>query len=257
MKKWLLLSVLFIVSCETYFPEGDLIEEKLAGEIIIPDSPTVWVPFSGDFTDHSANNFTTNVFNVQLTSDQYDSSNQAAEFDTTGVINEGTGDDFISIPHRNEFNEESITVSAWVYPESRDYNVDNTNYTIASRWDGGEGSHALWRFKLDKDGYLVFVIGDGDRGIDQILRSNTAIQFDMWSNVTFTFNKGDYKFYIDGVSAAIGSTEEEIHQFGSDLVIGETYMSNGYWYYFDGKMDNFGFWTRALSEDEVSDLSQI
>ena len=256
MKKWLFLSVLFLVSCETHIPDEFIMGEEEVN-MVVPENPTVWFPWDGDMADYSPNQLISISYEVELTSNQYSEEDKAIEFITDDVSTERYGDDFIHISHNNLFNEESITLSTWVYPETRLYNADNINYTIASRWNGGDNTSTVFRFKIDESGYLVFVFGDGDRGVQGVLKSSVPVSFNEWSHVTFTLDKESYKFYINDNVVDAGITDMILPQANSDLTIGETYMSNGYWYYFDGKMDNFGMWARALTTDEISDLYKI
>ena len=36
-----------------------------------------------------------------------------------------------------------------------------------------------------------------------------------------------------------------------NLLLGERQMYNGYWYHFEGKLDDVGIWGRALSPCEI------
>ena len=38
------------------------------------------------------------------------------------------------------------------------------------------------------------------------------------------------------------------------FTFGESYMTNGHWYNFDGILDDIGFWNRALTDSEISGM---
>jgi hypothetical protein len=252
MKKMLLLSIAILSSCsDEPFEISDPVNE-----FKLPSNPTVWMPFNSNFQDESPNYFPTSTYEVQLTSDQYGNTTQAAKFDTNDTMSEGSIDDLITIPHNELLNSENITLSAWVNPIKR--RINNIEYyTIASRWDG-DGMN-IFRFQINGDGKLVFVFGDGQSSSPLLgmVESSINVEFNEWTHVTFTLEGSNYKFYINSELVTSGTTGMVLPQTVSGLAIGETLSSNGYWYFFNGKMDDFGMWTRPLNQTEIFDLFQL
>ena len=255
----LLLFLIFIVSCEEAIiePSALYFDDSLGeGEIgmIVPDDPMVWIPFDNSIEDKSDHEWHLYINEVELSDDKYGTPDYSIEFDRDDVRGEGTADDHIHIPHDNQFNEDNISLTAWVYPEYRPYNTSNVSYSIASRWDGGDNESTIFRFMINEDQFLTFTFGDNETGIQGSIRSSDIVDFNTWSHVAFTLNEGYYTFYINGEIVGEGHTDYQLVQGAGGLMLGEVWMSNGMWYFYDGKIDNFGYWVRSLTNDEITGL---
>ena len=73
-----------------------------------------------------------------------------------------------------------------------------------------------------------------------------------WAHVGFTYDGTNVKLYADNVVVASTTTS-------GALTTGSTYsfimgQSGSGTFFFDGKIDEVGLWTKALTTDEVSDL---
>ena len=63
------------------------------------------------------------------------------------------------------------------------------------------------------------------------------------------------KFYVNGNLDTVKERDNLLlPQTDIDLFLGETSMYNGYRYHLDGKLDDFGFWGRVLTDCEINDL---
>ena len=74
-----------------------------------------------------------------------------------------------------------------------------------------------------------------------------------WHNVVMTFQNSVLKFYVDGllISSKTGTSSELSYGLGT-IAIGRDGDADGG--YFEGILDDFGFWNRALNEDEILQL---
>jgi hypothetical protein len=160
-------------------------------------------------------------------------------YEQTGIIDygydfDGTNDK-VTIGNFDFGSNDAITISMWVKAPK-----DSTYRTIV---DTG-----LVLFgKSDGDYPMVNRGGAGDE------RCNTSINDDAWTHIVWTVDNSGSDCYIDGY---FGTTSVS----GSTIVYSE--LGNGNEYigaydsgqYFDGMIDEIGYWTRKLSASEILDL---
>ncbi|OFY07412.1 MAG: hypothetical protein A2W94_07680 [Bacteroidetes bacterium GWE2_42_42] len=174
-----------------------------------------------------------------LTSDRFGSADCAYSFDGTS--------DYIWVPAA-PFVERPFTVSAWVYIEdiSKSYILglgeigsnDNAKFTIYSTYDEGlrVGSDAAWYYQSDS----------------AYTSTNT------WINITVTFDNISTIYYVNGIKYEFLYSVFDIP--GSSFPLNNTgfnigkHTGAGSSKYMKGKIDDLGFWDRALDTTEINAL---
>ncbi|MDA0754386.1 MAG: FISUMP domain-containing protein, partial [Candidatus Marinimicrobia bacterium] len=100
---------------------------------------------------------------------------------------------------------------------------------------------------------LYFQISDGNNNIENYSGGN--VPYDSWTHVSAVLNEKNIKLYVNGQKVSDELFVNNINTTGnSDLTIASMPMSNGTWYFFDGHLDEMGYWNRALTEQEIQNL---
>lgn len=153
-------------------------------------------------------------------------------------------DDFVTAPY-NVANSDDVTVAAWI------------------RWDGSDNWQRIFDFGNDTSHYFMltpksdantmrFVIVNG--GAQQQL--NTAVPpVGEWVHVAVTLNGGTGRLYVNGAEVTSGAIT--IHP--SDITPIWNYIgkSNGSDPLFNGCIDDFRVYHRALSAAEIVELQTV
>ncbi len=155
---------------------------------------------------------------------------QAIEFD--GV------DDYIQIPDDNTLDVASaFTIATWLKSDT------NGLYEIAVKGTTG--------FEFDHSGGNLRI---NDNGV-KVLQTLSYPQDSEWHHVAATWDDAadTTKLCIDGVCIAEGGETETLTNNADNIVIGEESGSK----IFDGSMDDFRIYNRALSADEIRRLYEL
>lgn len=252
MKNWLFLMVLFLFSCETHLPEFDY---ELTGETPVEDvldtsNFIVWYPFNGGSNDESQYGLDATVYEATLDKDRYDVENSSFKFDISDNPSWGERDDILITEYDEVMDIESFSLFAWVKMEEKLSPYNDRPYTIMSRQDGG-GLNNVFSFKVHSDGEIVLQIGNHS------ITSNYKIDYNEWYHVIVSYSNGNVNFYVDSALVASLSTDAVMPQYPSHLTIGETWQDNGYWYHFNGGIDDVGISNGVLTEEQIKDLYNL
>ena len=227
-----------------------------------------YYPFNGNANDASGNGNHGTVNGATLANDQNGNENKAYEF----IVNEnggwGSPQNEINIAYNPLMNSNEITLSGWVYPRSKPGSFSNRPLTIFGRWADGI-SNESFRFQITYDQntnesagatsnqiflqiHDVDVVGNTINNSEFFSGGN--VEFDKWTHVAVTYDGLNGKVYQNGVLVAEKQLSSNINQGQSSLNIGSLKASNGTWYLFDGFLDELGYWSRALTADEIRKL---
>lgn len=154
--------------------------------------------------------------------------------------------------------EGQVSMSVWVKVGQQDRSeavvgIGNDNYTAG----GFEIKFACWKSNQSTGKWWLWQ-GNGHRSTQNIyLDTSTAEPTVGWHHIVFSDTSTDSsagvcKVYIDGT---------EVHEFTSIQWSAPSYTDNHaivsmgrYMSYFDGKVDEFAIWYRALSASDVTDI---
>lgn len=203
----------------------------------------------GDVKDSSLNNYHGILYGApSYQKDRFSNPLSALSFD--GI------DDFVALPNLTQLKPDfPITISFDIKYESDEVSkrvVFNTSY---------EDDYNSGVFLTSQSTTGKYAIGYGDGSYNYISSSrrnfigNSSIETNKWHFLTFIIRSSlDMEFYIDGVKV-----DGLYYGSGSKLgysnmpgVIGKHDQSNILnAYYFKGLINDFKYWNRALSENEV------
>jgi gliding motility-associated-like protein len=209
-------------------------------------------PFSGNANDASGNgNHGTPMNGIQLTTDKFGNPNSAYKFD--GV------DDHIFLSDNGKLSPKSITVAAWVYPES------SSAQSITGKIDKASGNHSTYHIGINYDiqaGFFWGLAPPNSNCFRQIpynpnnpfLTSPEFFSINTWHCVVGTFQDSVQKLYIDGVLV-----QSKKYNFKNlDQCTNTNFLIGRWWdgdpIPFKGKIDEVRIYDRELNTAEVSAL---
>jgi hypothetical protein len=139
----------------------------------------------------------------------------------------------------------AYTVNLWVQH-------DNTNQCIFSACSAGNFRNHGINFLVGGSHHINFYRGDGTT-VDEV-DGGTAMSINTFYMVTAVFTGTQIKCYLNGTSdaTAVSSTRSAPTQTGSAL--GAEFASGTYGTFLGGAVDEAGFWSRALSDAEITSL---
>ena len=217
------------------------------------DGLVAYYPFNGNANDESGNGNHGTVNGASLANDQNGNENKAYEFIVDQGASWGSPQQEIEIGFNSSMNSNFLTLSAWVNPRVKPSPYNDRSHSIFGRWDGGV-SNEIFRFGIgNENNELYFQINDGNDNVENYYGGN--IPFDSWTHVAAVLNEKNIKLYVNGQMVSDQLFENNINTTGSsDLTIASMPMANGTWYFFDGYLDEMGYWNRALTEQEIQNL---
>ena len=216
------------------------------------DGLIAYYPFNGNANDASGNGHHGTVNGATLANDQNGNDNKAYEFIVNESASWGSPQEEIEIDFSSSMNSNLLSLSAWVNPREKPSPYNDRSHSIFGRWEGGV-QNEIFRFVVGNDNALYFQISDGNNNIENYSGGN--VPYDSWTHVSAVLNEKNIKLYVNGQKVSDELFVNNINTTGnSDLTIASMPMSNGTWYFFDGHLDEMGYWNRALTEQEIQNL---
>jgi hypothetical protein len=216
-------------------------------------------PFNGNANDESGNGMNGTVTGPILTTDRLNKPNSCYTFNVANW-SWGQGGDIIYIPFNSKMNTTNISVSIW-FNRNTD-GTSNQGMNIINRFQYGYSNPngQTWGVVVDKNSNFnlqtAVIQGASDNNQSSIGNVGPSIAINQWYHITFTFDGTTLKQYINGVltdnDQKAGFTLNTAGNSG--ISIGVSDQANGRWSPFGGKIDDFGLWDRALTQQEITAL---
>ena len=210
-----------------------------------------WWPFNGNANDESGNGNNGTVNGAALTTDRYGSQNYAYNFD--GISNHIT-----LPPNSNQFIDSSYTISFWIY--SLDTIDKNNGQEIISDRDNNSWSFKFRaNFGIQNSGFQhhkIYLQTNTNSGYKEVLSPSPNIN--TWTNYIIAYNSNNLTLlgYKNGVLFDSLNNVTLPSSGNRQINIGRCVspaFANGISYY-NGKIDDIGFWNRALTDCEIQKL---
>jgi hypothetical protein len=129
----------------------------------------------------------------------------------------------------------TISLALWFYVDA-----DFATTGIASWGIGTLDNNPFLIFQLDTGTVRLFVDGG--------VRITTPVIIGAWYHAVITYDGADWKLYLDN---DLKGTYTGAYGTLSGLIL---YLGSGFQGYFDGRIDEVGFWDRALAGSEIAAL---
>ena len=205
-----------------------------------------WWPFNGNANDESGNGNNGAINGAVLSIDRFGYSNQAFNFD--GI------NDRIKIPFNLSFTNDTGSISLWMYSTQLPTVNDPQDCLFGKGW-----------------GYPQLVYRNNSKVYIQIANSSSSfpsvgtqsnISSNTWTHVLAIYEGPSLKIYINGTlnNSQILSPMPNYYSFcNSEFWIGgfrhqNSCMPNDSVQFFQGRIDDVGFWNRALTQQEITNL---
>ena len=207
-------------------------------------------PFNGNANDETGNGNNGTVNGATLISDRFGKENSSYSFD--GV------DDYIELS--DSFFEGSTSVGSFTFYTS----VKVNSYEPGNIFNKEGYWRTIGLSNTQVNGKNVFYFGGSQPSPQQYfsIYSDSEFELNKWYNLMIIFNDGELKMFINGEldnsktislntldwSFLTAGNSTSTNHFGRGLPI------NGNHLYFNGEIDDFIYWERVLTEQEVANL---
>jgi fibronectin type 3 domain-containing protein len=199
-----------------------------------------YYPFTGSAADSSGNGIGASVNGPTLTADRFGTPERAYRFD-------GGGEDIQTESASALAIDTSFTVAAWIKPGFEDRRflaVQGTVFDTDGNWEIAIHNDSL---QLEWNNAAFF---DYDYGA----KADASISQGTWQHVAVVFASGAVRFYTDGrLMASRDFGTSSFNTTNDGLKIGEKEYEPGE-NDFIGKIDQFRYYSRSLSGEEVQAL---
>jgi len=150
----------------------------------------------------------------------------------------------------------SLTLAGWIRPESV-----SANMSLVSKYAYGTVNHRTYRLELLSSGYLRFAVSpDGaySESRDAVYGS-VAFAAGTWRPVAAVFDAAQQRLTLYCAGTACGTrtlTYSTLYAGTAPFVLGATTYNGAAYYPFDGLMDDWRVYSRALSAAEIQALRE-
>jgi hypothetical protein len=206
-----------------------------------------WWPFNGNANDESGNGNNGTVNGATLTTDRFGNASKAYSFD--GV------NDIINIPSSNSLSNISLaSVNFW---------IKSTTTTSGSLFKKGN-SHSISsgeqisfqiNFDQNQTGFTTKYNSNCVPGSGWLFNSiSEPLNNGIWTMITGVITRDSTLLYVNSVLKKVLRTPNTLMDIcnNGDINLGKNWDEDPDFY--DGMLDDIGFWNRALSEQEIKNL---
>lgn len=210
------------------------------------DGLIAWYEMDGNFSDSSPHGHDGTATNLALATDRFGVDGGCLSFSGSVVPNTNrtqiANDAYGELPISDTF-EDGMTISIWALESSTSdseflqrRNNNSIDFTLGRNDDGGVATHM---------GFEAFA-GPGEAGVDS------------WHHYALTYDEETIKLYIDGVLSNSKSASQNVNGYANWVGLGKYTYYGGltHFFFFNGLMDELGFWNRSLSPEEIEALFQ-
>ena len=208
-----------------------------------------YYPFNGNANDETGNGNNGTVNGATLTSDRDGNENSAYYLNVNASGGWGQAQNRITVSNPTISNDNSFTMSAWINLETKPSPFNNRPHTIMGRWDGN--GVAVFRHQINYSGEVSTNLR---QGTNSNIVEGGSVSYGEWYHIVITYDGSILKQYINNQLTTQEQLNIDMNTSSTDLTFGELHMANGHWYLFSGKMDDLGYWNRALTEQEIANL---
>lgn len=217
----------------------------------LTNSALIHYPFDGNVDDITPNEYHGTNYGATFTSDRFDNMNGAVLFDGT--------DDYIDLPNLIELKPMApISFSFWIRydsPDTENRSVFNTSF------EEGTNSGVYFNSQSSTGNYAIN-FGDGSNsytsGSRRTYVANKSIEVNVWNHIVVMVNSElDMEIYVNSIKTdgTFSGTGNELQYSDTSGTLGRHFRSfNDPVNYFKGALDDFRYWNRALTENEILEL---
>ncbi|MFY7668393.1 MAG: LamG domain-containing protein, partial [Crocinitomicaceae bacterium] len=207
-----------------------------------------WWPFNGNANDEGPNSINGTISGATFSSDRFSNLNAASSYYGSN--------DFIQIPTTSGlFNNQQYTISYWFKTNQSASSANggpNVNPAIISRLNvGGPSANS----PTSVDNFVIYEISGSNHfntPVNGGVTGNNTLLGNTWHHVVFTVRTDSTITYLNGIKLGANINNGNITFQPYPIRLGRS--QHTYWRDFSGELDDLGYWNRALTDQEVTDL---
>ena len=204
------------------------------------DGLVAWYPFNGNANDESGNGHHGEEYGTSYVDDRFNGSAMAI------ACGEPQFATWVQLPTELETTALDFTFSFWIQP----WSIDGRSELI-SRDDNAPQAGGDWSIYIT-DGVLNFETRIGNEPTNFVVGGN--VEANAWSHVVINRNasQGENLIFLNGAIVAAAAEPFGALSPTNPIHIGRHAVLESL--FFRGDFDDFGFWNRALTEEEILGL---
>lgn len=153
-------------------------------------------------------------------------------------------DDYVEIADSPSLRPAQFTLEFWVKPS-----VGSINHTILTKEPTELSPQIGYGLRQRSNNKFLFIVGREGFGLPLSIESTTTLTPGIWYHLAATFDGSQSKLYVNGVSEGTGSGTATIDST-FPLMVGR--LNSNLDGSFQGQIDEFSFYSRALSASEIA-----
>ncbi len=163
---------------------------------------------------------------------------------------------YVNLGSTNQFASTAVSISMWVNPNSV-----TTSYALSGNGNGGSFADGDNDIFLRTDGYIGYEIGQSSSIYEARYATTTQLTVNAWHHIVVTYDSSlgttIGKIYVNGISQSTSATYGAGGTFSGNIFIGTLNYNigkNNYGLNFNGEIDQFRIFNKAISAAEVTTL---
>jgi len=157
---------------------------------------------------------------------------------------------YVQVDHQPELDaDKAVTVMSWIYPNSWPHPGACCDQVWGAGVHGGCGGRIQWGLFHEADLKARFEATGGRLDVPTALP-----EVKKWTHVAITYDDGAGKIYVDGKLTGEGKSSGALNKGNEPLMIAADCERLNY--IFDGIIDEFRLYHRALTEEEIGKAMQ-
>ena len=207
-----------------------------------------WWPFNGNANDESGNGNNGTVNGVSLTSDRFGNINKAYNFvqgNTINIINNPSIDN-LNLASVNLWFKTNTTSNSQLFKKGNSLSL-SSGEQISIQLNYNNGINGFFSAKYNSN----CVAGNGWFNCSD---NSISLNNNNWHMMTAVIDSDSLKYFVDGVfisGIVVPNNNMDVCNSGG-ISLGKNWNSDPD--YYTGIMDDIGFWNRALTQQEITNL---
>jgi len=222
------------------FGAVSLVAHAQVPDYVPTEGLVAWYPFNGNANDESGNGHHGEEYGISYVDDRFNGSAMAI------ACGEPQFATWVQLPTELETTALDFTFSFWIQP----WSIDGRSELI-SRDDNAPQAGGDWSIYIT-DGVLNFETRIGNEPTNFVVGGN--VEANAWSHVVINRNasQGENLIFLNGAIVAAAAEPFGALSPTNPIHIGRHAVLESL--FFRGDFDDFGFWNRALTEEEILGL---
>jgi len=219
------------------FGAVSLVAHAQVPDYVPTEGLVAWYPFNGNANDESGNGYHGEEYGISYVDDRFNGSAMAI------ACGEPQFATWVQLPTELETTALDFTFSFWIQP----WSIDGRSELI-SRDDNAPQAGGDWSIYIT-DGVLNFETRIGNEPTNFVVGGN--VEANAWSHVVINRNasQGENLIFLNGAIVAAAAEPFGALSPTNPIHIGRHAVLESI--FFRGDFDDFGFWNRALTEEEI------